>query len=49
MIGRTISHFRYSNIIHQKMVKRIPKYLTMASYFVLVGHTMLSLCTSCVA
>lgn len=49
MIGRTISHFRCGYIAHQKMMKRIPKYLTRASYFVLVGLIMLSLCTLCVA
>lgn len=42
MIGRTISHFRCGYIAHQKMMKRIPKYLTRASYFVLVGLIMLS-------
>lgn len=44
MIGRTISHFRYSNIAHQKMLKKILKFLTRASYFLLVRHIMLSLC-----
>lgn len=48
MIGRALSHFSYSNIAHQKMMKRIPKYLIRASYFVL-GGTYPALCISCVA
>lgn len=42
MIGKTLHHFRYSNKAHKKLL-RVPKNMIRANYFVLAGHTMLSL------